>query len=119
MLSYMPQMLLHVVEELQHREDIGMQDASCQTDVIVTVNEVCQTDSYARTDAMIQTELTKRTIVAMDEELQRQEEVIKELKKNQPAQFDKEFFMSDDERVLYYTGLPDFTTLSALIKVLD
>ena len=101
--------------EYLHHNDLGMTDASCQTDTIGTRNEV----DDAKTDVMIQTALTKRTIEAMEEELQRQEEIIKELKKKASTPFDKDFFMSDDDRVLYYTGLPNFTTLSALIKVLD
>ena len=101
--------------EYLHHNDLGMTDASCQTDTIGTRNEV----DDAKTDVMIQTALTKRTIEAMEEELQRQEEIIKELKIKASTPFDKDFFMSDDDRVLYYTGLPYFTTLSALIKVLD
>ena len=66
-----------------------------------------------------QTDFSAKHLTGM-EELKKHEVTIRELKMalEKKNRYSEQFFEGDDERVLYYTGLPNFITLLGLHKLL-
>ena len=71
-------------------------------------------------DASCQTELSSIDIANMEDDLKRSTEEINILKREVLlASFTKESFENKNEKVLFYTGLPNFTTLMAIFDLLE
>lgn len=69
-----------------------------------------------------QTDLTTNTVTAMQAELQRLISENRDLKDKllaEQTKFDVNFFKDDNEKVKYYTGLPDYCTLDVLYKYIE
>ena len=71
-------------------------------------------------DVSCQTELSSYDIANMDDDLKRSTEEINKLKREVLSAFlTKESFENSDEKVLFYTGLPNFITLMAIFDLLE
>ena len=71
-------------------------------------------------DASCQTELSSIDIAKMEDDLKRSMEEINKLKMEVlSASLTKESFENNDEKVLFYTGLPNFITLMAIFYLLE
>ena len=71
-------------------------------------------------DAPFQTELSSIDIANMEDDLKRSTEEINKLKREVLAASPiQESFENNDEKVLFYTGLPNFITLMAIFDLLE
>ena len=71
-------------------------------------------------DAPCQTELSSIDIANMEDDLKRSTEEINKLKREVlSASLTQESFETNDEKVSFYTGLPNFITLMAIFDLLE
>ena len=77
-------------------------------------------DSNAETGTTVQTDLSGVMISGMQAELQRliiDNQRLKDELKQKTVDFDVDFFKEDNEKVKYYTGLPDFCNCLLYINI--
>lgn len=86
----------------------------------VNDDDAMSTDSDSGTAT--QTDLNSETVSAMQAELQRlitENRTLKDKLNQEQNRFDENFFKNDQEKVKYYTGLPDFLTLNVLYAFVE
>ena len=77
-------------------------------------------ENTKRKDASCQTELSSIDITNMENDLKRSTEEINKLEREVlSASLTKESFENNDEKVLFYTGLPNFITPMAIFYLLE
>ena len=77
-------------------------------------------EDVQRKDAPCQIELSSIDIANMEDDLKRSTEEINKLKREVlSASLTQESFENNDEKVLFYTGLPNFITLMAIFDLLE
>jgi len=96
--------------------------ALLQLQVAETAVDNTSSDYNKTTGTGVQTDLNAATIAAMQTELQRllgENNSLKERLAQETIRFDSDFFKDEDDKVKYYTGLPDFSTLDILFNFVE